>query len=51
MHGAVSPWDTLLPVNVTGWEALLFYSVVLIVLAILGCLAWVLLRGRRAPDT
>ena len=38
-------------VNVTGWEALLFYSVVLIVLAILGRLAWVLLRGRRGPRT
>jgi len=37
-------------VNVTAWEAVLFYSVVMIVLAILAGLAWFLLRGRPARD-
>ena len=37
--------------NVSVWEALLFYSVVAIVLAVFATLAWVLLRGHRERDT
>jgi hypothetical protein len=37
-------------VNVTAWEAVVFYTVVIIVLAMLAGLAWLVLRGRRAGD-
>ena len=41
---------TLLPVNVTAWEAVVFYTVVIIVLAILGALAWMVISGRSRGD-
>jgi len=36
--------------NVTVWEALLFFSIVALVLAMVGLLAWRLLRGQRTRD-
>ena len=42
--------DTILAMNLSAWESLLFYLVVAIILTTVGLLAWVLVRGREARD-